>query len=96
MSEVADPTYRRVRAAANTLGAIPAVRATSLTSPDEDPYDSWTVELTVNYDDVDDSAPDRAVGPTITDEIARAGLWVKGIQPRADWMTVVATAGDPQ
>ena len=81
------PARSRCRTAIERLGGRPDVLGTDLIPATADPSGQYTVEIAVDAD---------AIPAGILRELGQAGLDVREASPRADWMVVVATAGDPR
>ena len=81
------PSRSRCRTAIERIGGRPDVIGTDLIPAAADPTNQYTVEIAIEGD---------AIPAGVLRELGQAGLDVRQAGPRADWMVVVATAGDPQ
>lgn len=88
MSEAQNYEARtRARVCLNRLDGRPDVIGHDFIPAAADPAGQPTVEISVKGD---------AIPAGILQELGQAGLDVREASPRAEWMVVIATAGDPR
>lgn len=71
----------QARAAIARVCSHPTVEGHDLLTPDADPTDRWTLELTIDHD---------GLPPAVAEILADEGLTIRHTGPRADWWHVVA------
>jgi len=88
MSEAQNYDARsRARVCLNRLDTRPDVIGHDFIPAAADPSNQPTIEIAVDAD---------AIPAGILRELGQAGLDVREASPRAEWMVVIATAGDPR
>jgi len=77
------PQRTRARVAIERLGGRPDVIDVDLIPAGEGIHEAATVEIAIEA---------AAVPPAVSQELGKAGLWVREVRPRmGEWMTVIAT-----
>jgi len=88
MSEAQNYDARsRARVCLNRLDGRPDVIGHDFIEARDDPTGQPTIEIAVDAD---------AIPAGILRELGQAGLDVREASPRAEWMVIIATAGDPR
>jgi len=86
MSEAQNYDARsRARVCLNRIDARPDVIGHDFIEAHDDPHNQPTIEISINAD---------AVPAGILRELGQAGLDIREASRRAEWMCVIATAGD--